>query len=412
MSDDLALVPLHKNRAFLTFWGLGALNSTGRWLETLVFAIFVFDQTGSPFLVASMLMLRLLPMAMFGIFGGIIADRLNRYTILRIASALVAVVALILYGLSSNGLLEVWHIGLASFISGLVWSTDFPVRRTLMSDLAGPSRVSRAMSLDILAGSVTRTLGPLLGGVLYQQVGIEGAFLLGGFLYTCGWILIAMTKRQTETPCSEQRSVLEDIRHGLSILRDHEFLPGLLVVTIIFNVWGYPFISMVPVIAKDFLDLSDGATGFLTSAEGAGALLGAIALSILAKSEHARYFYTLSVLAYCLFAFTFSLSTVLWLSAALLVIVGFVSAAFGAMQSTLVLLNSPTGYQRQMMGVLSVCIGTAPIGFLHIGFLADQFGATTACSITAIEGTLAMIIAIWRWPSLLRRQPTHQESIG
>ena len=82
---------------------------------------------------------------------------------------LEVVVALILYGLSSNGLLEVWHIGLASFISGLVWSTDFPVRRTLMSDLAGPSRVSRAMSLDILAGSVTRTLGPLLGGVLYQQ---------------------------------------------------------------------------------------------------------------------------------------------------------------------------------------------------------------------------------------------------
>ncbi len=408
MSEQVTLVPLHRNPAFLTFWGLGALNSTGRWLETLVFAIFVFDQTSSPFLVASMLMLRLLPMAMFGIFGGIIADRLNRYTILRLASALVTVVALTLYLLASKGLLEVWHIGVASFLSGLVWSTDFPVRRTLMSDLAGPARVSRAMSLDILAGSVTRTLGPILGGVLYQQIGIEGALLLAGCLYAAGWILIAMTKRETESFTSERRSVLEDIRHGLVILRQHEFLPGMLAVTIIFNVWGYPFISMVPVIAKDFLDLSDAATGLLTSAEGAGALLGAIALSILAKSEHSRYFYTLAVLTYCVFALTFSLSNALWLSAILLIIVGFVSAAFGAMQSALVLLNAPPGYQRQMMGILSVCIGTAPIGFLHIGFLAGQFGATTACTITAIEGILAMAFAIWRWPTLLRSQPTHQ----
>ncbi len=80
-------VPLHKNSAFLSLWSLGALNSTGRWLETLVVAIFVFDQTASPFLVASMLVLRLLPMSLFGLFGGIIAQRAGTDRSRRVANA-------------------------------------------------------------------------------------------------------------------------------------------------------------------------------------------------------------------------------------------------------------------------------------------------------------------------------------
>ena len=104
---------------------------------------------------------------------------------------------------------------------------------------------------------------------------------------------------------------------------------------------------MVPVIGKDILALSDALTGFLSSAEGVGALIGAIGLSVFAKSEHSRYFYVLSVVAFCVFAIVFSFSTVLWLSFALLLIVGFVSAAFGAMQTALVLMNAPAGYERQ-----------------------------------------------------------------
>jgi hypothetical protein len=91
----------------------------------------------------------------------------------------------------------------------------------------------------------------------------------------------------------------------------------------------------------------------------------------------------------------------------LLLAVGVVSAGFGAMQSALVLMNSPTGFERQMMGVLSVCIGTAPLGFLHIGLLANWLGAPMACAITAAEGVIAMLIVVWRWPDLLSMQRLH-----
>ncbi len=405
MTESSHLVPLHRNRAFISLLGLGLLNSTGRWLETLVVAIFVLDQTGSPFIVATMLVLRLLPMALFGIFGGVLAQRLNRYSVLRYASGLIVLVAFTIYALAENGLLAVWHLGVASFVSGVVWSSDFPVRRTLMGDLAGPARIARAMSLDVLAGAGTRMLGPLLGGILYQQIGMSGALLLGACLYLSGLTLVWLTPRKIEAKPGEPRSILEDIRAGLKVLGEHDFLPGLLAVTVIFNVFAYPFVSMVPVVGKEVLDLGDALTGLLTSADGAGALIGAIALSLFARSAHSRYYYALSVLAFCLFAVLFSLSTTFQLSFTLLLIVGLASAGFGAMQSALVLINAPTGYERQMMGILAVCIGTAPIGFLHIGVLASLFGPSTACSIVAVEGIIAMLFAFWRWPTLLSPQP-------
>ena len=399
--------PLLRDPAFLALWGVGALNSTGRWLDMLVIAIFVLDRTGSPFMVATMLMLRLLPMALFGLFGGVVAHRFERWRILRLASGCIALVALIIFALASLDAIQVWHLGVASFISGLVWSTDFPVRRTLMSDIAGAPRVSRAMSIDILAGSGTRMLGPLIGGILYQQIGLAGAFLLSVALYCLGLILLMISNRVTLDHSPPTQSIRDNLRDGWRVFRDSATLPGILAVTVVFNVWGFPFVSMVPVFAKEVLGLNAAFTGFLVSAEGAGAFIGALALSLFARSEHTRYYYLAAVLTYCIFALAFSLSTLIWLSTLLLLAVGVVSAGFGAMQSALVLMNSPTGFERQMMGVLSVCIGTAPLGFLHIGLLANWLGAPMACAITAAEGVIAMLIVVWRWPDLLSMQRLH-----
>lgn len=402
--------PLLLDQGFLTLWVLGGLNSTGRWLEMLVIAIFVLDATSSPLAVASMLMLRLLPMALFGAFGGVIAQRFKRLNLLRWASAAIVLCALWLAWLASENALQVWQVGLGSFVSGLAWSTDFPVRRTLMSDIAGPARVGQAMSLDILAGATTRTIGPLVGGLLYAEIGIDGAFLLAAGLYSVGWLPLLLRRSfvvadQPDTVTHTGESVLQSLHSGWQQLTQSRTLPGIVAVTIVFNLWGFPFVSMVPVFGREILALDPAGIGWLVSLEGAGALLGAVALALFARSEHSRYLYVYSVLIYCGFALSFAYSTLFWLSGLLLLAVGFVSAGFGAMQSALVLMNAPAGYERQMMGLLSVAIGTAPLGFLHIGLLADWLGVSLACIVVAIEGLIAMALVLWRWPRLLSLQP-------
>lgn len=400
--------PLLRNRAFLSLLSLGALNSTGRWLEMLVIAIFVFERTRSPFLVASMLMLRLLPMAMFGLFGGVLAHRFQRWWILRFASTSIVVVAFGLYGLADAGLLNIWHVGIASFISGMVWSMDFPVRRTLMSDIAGPHRVSNAMSLDIVAGASTRTLGPVLGGVLYQSLGMASAFALCGVLYALGLVILLAQKQRAAEATTANLAIRKSLAQGWQAMGKSPSLPGILAVTIVFNLWGFPFVSMVPVFAQEVLHLDAAATGLFVSIEGAGALLGALGLSIFARTEQARYLYVGAVILYCVMTFGFAVNSWVPLAGALLLAVGLVSAAFGSMQSALVLMNAPNGMERQMMGILSLCIGTAPLGLLHIGTMADWFGTPIACAITAAEGLVAMLLVLWRWPDLLSEQPLRE----
>jgi len=408
--------PLLLDTDFLTLWILGGLNSTGRWLEMLVVAIFVLDVTGSPLLVASMLMFRLLPMALFGAFGGVIAQRFKRLNILRWASTVIVLCALLLAWLASIDALAVWHVAIGAFVSGLAWSTDFPVRRTLMGDIAGPDRVSRAMSLDILVGAGTRTLGPLLGGWLYVQIGLQGAFLLAAFLYFLGWLLVVLRRafvinaRSDEVVASAE-GVLSSLKDGFKALSLSRTLPGIIAVTVVFNLWGFPFVSMVPVMGREVLGLDAVGVGWLVSAEGAGALLGAIALSLFARSQHSRQLYVFGVLIYCVCAIGFAQSDWIILSAVLLVSVGIASAAFGAMQSALVLMNAPVGKERAMMGLLSVAIGTAPLGFLHMGVLADWLGVQAACGIVATEGLMAMAFVLWRWPGLLAAQATRAEPV-
>lgn len=396
------------DRNFLTLWGVGALNGTGRWLDMLVIAIFVLDTTQSPFLVASMLMLRLLPMAIFGIFGGALAQRFERYHLLRLASLASTLTSLAMWALANNEALEVWHVGLASFVSGLVWSTDFPVRRTLMGEIAGPERVGRAMSLDILAGSITRMLGPLMGGILYEQIGTVGAFAVASAIYGLGLLLLFLPSERKQDSPTDALSLVSSMSAGWSTLKNSSVLSGIMGVTVVFNLWGFPFVSMVPVFGKEILELNDSATGLLVSMEGAGALLGATLLSIFARSEHSRYYFAWAVVTYCIFGFAFATAEVAWLAGALLLMVGFFSAAFGSMQSALILMNSPSGLERQMMGVLAVGIGTAPLGFLQIGMLADYFGVAMACKITAGMGLVGMIVVLLIWPGLLSRQPLRE----
>ncbi len=396
---------LVRDRDFRSLWLVGAIGGTSRWLEMLVIGIFVFDQTGSPFLVASMALLRMLPMGLFGAFGGVIAERFDRRRLMLIVMVVMTVLAGGQALLALADLLEVWHVGLGAFVAGLVWVTDFSVRRTLLGEIAGAERTGAAMSLDIMSSSGTRMLGPVMGGALYAEVGMFGAFGLTAIGYACAAVMLLRLRGTDRSVVHAEDGALESLRAGFAQLRGNRTLVGIFVVTIIFNVWGFPLTSMVPVIGKDVLRLEPDAVGLLASAEGLGAFLGAIGLAVLAAAAWFRRLYFYSVAVYLVVILGFVMSETVWLSALCLLAAGLASAAFASMQSALVLLNSSDSAKGRMMGVLSMCIGTGLIGFLHIGLMADWLGAPRACLVIAIEGMVALAISGILWPELLRRQP-------
>ena len=382
---------------------MGACTATARWLEMLAVGIFVFEETRSPLLVAAMLMLRMLPLGLFGLFGGEIASRFDRRRLLLAAFGALAALACALGGLAAFGRLAVWHVAAGAFIAGLAWVLDFPVRRTLLADIAGSARLGAAMSLDTVASSGTRVLGPVLGGTLYALAGMDGAYLIAAAAYAVAFALLFGLRRVAGQLGDAAGGVVARIRGALRELRRLPVLKGILATTVIFNVWGFPVISMVPVIGAERLRLAPFEIGVLASMEGLGSLVGAFALAAFARRTQFRRLYFLGVLAYLLAAMAFAQSTSALASGILLAILGLSLSAFAAMQSTLVLLNAPEASRQRMMGLLSVCIGSGPLGFAHLGLLAGWLGASTAVLIVAVEGLAALGLAAWKWPGLTVR---------
>jgi MFS family permease len=391
---------LFKDRSFRSVWLSGAIASTMRWLEMLALGIFVFDLTGSPFYVAVLTILRMLPLALLGAFAGAIAERIDRRHIQMLGLLAMTLLSWLLGLLVMNDLIQLWHLAVGSFLNGIFWATEMPTRRTLLGEIAGPDRLGSAMGFDSVTNNGTRMLGPILGGVLLELIGLDGTYFIGTALYAMGFLVMAQLSWQEQRSPGKTGNMLASVIEGLRHVRDNRALVGTLVVTVIFNMFGFPFTSMIPVIGKETLMLSPAEIGLLASAEGAGAVAGALLIAFCSQARFYRKIYLYGTLFYLLMVVIFAQSTLAFVSAALLLSVGLGSAAFSTMQSTLVFISAPPEVRTRIMGVLSVCIGTGPIGFLHLGLLADWFGAPVAITVIAVEGLIALAIAYFVWPEI------------
>jgi MFS family permease len=382
---------------FWRLWFVGMVISTVRWLETVAVAIVVYQQTGSAFLVAVITMLRLLPMALFGAFLGAFAERFDRRLTLAILIGLMAATSATLGVLAWHGPLAIWQLSLGAFINGCGWATDNPLRRMMMGEAVGRERMATAMAFDVGASNASRMIGPTVGGLLLAGIGIEGAFLLSAVLYLTA-IAATLAVRTRLAPSPGAGAVLGRTWEAIVIVFSDKRLAATMVVTVIYNVFGWPFTSMIPVIARDRLALGPEGVGILTSFDGIGAFVGALALAMwLTPGWHARaYIGGVAVYLLGLIAFAFAPTSVL--AAASLLLTGLSGAAFSTLQATIVYLAAPHEMRSRMLGVLSVCIGTGPIGFLLLGWLADRIGAAHATAVTGGLGLLALAITqpLWR----------------
>ena len=382
---------------FSRLWFVGLVIFVVRWLETLAVAVFVWQATHSAFTVAMMTMLRLLPMGLFGAVLGAVAERLDRRLAMLAVVGTSLLVSLVLALLAWAEALAVWHLAVASFINGLSWAADNPVRRLMMGEVVGPERMGEAMSLDVGSNNASRMLGPTVGGLVLAALGIEGTFLLGAALYAmalpAAWMVRVRAPRVTAAV-----SVLARMAEGLRAVRQDRRLVGILTVTVIFNVFGWPFTSMVPVVAQQVLGLETVATGVLASMDGVGAFFGAIAMALWARPALYKRLYVGGMACYLLMVVAFALAPNAVLAGAALFVIGFGQSGFSIMQPTLIYLATPTELRSRVLGILSVAIGTGPIGFLHLGLLADAIGVQAATAATGLEGLLALLLTrpLWR----------------
>jgi len=381
---------------FRRLWLIGLIVFAVRWLEMLVVGVFVYQRTGSAFQVALMTLLRMAPMVMFGPLIGAYVERMQRRRAQLLVSLSMLVTAMVVAALAYAGRLEVWHLALAAFCNGIAWAADNPVRRVMIGEVVGPDRMGSAMAIDVGANNASQMLGPTVGGLVLSSSGVSGAFSISVACYALAVVSALRIQHRNNVAPFIKGAMFAHIIEGLLLARRDKRLVAVLTITITYNVFGWPFTSMIPVIGQDSLHLSPGGIGLLASMTGVGSFIGAAAIALWARQRHFTRLYVGAVLSYLTVMMGVALAPRAFLAGSALLATGLANSGFSVMQATLIYLVAPAEMRSRLYGVLSLCIGSGLMGFINIGVMAELIGAPNATILSGIEGLVAMALT-WRW---------------
>ena len=375
-------------------WLAGFFVNTARWLDFLVLGWVALELTNSPLMVGLAAFCRSAPMMALGLFAGLLADRFHRGRLLVLVQMLNLIAACALALLFGTGIGGFWHLIGLDLVLGVAWAIDFPSRRTVLYTLVGPGRLANAVSLESASMQGTKMIGPLAGGVLLAWVGPSGCYLALAALFLGALLLVlALTRRVRLASASVAESVVASVVTGFREVCARPTIVAVLAITIVMNVLVFPYQQMLPVFARDVLVVGPELLGLLIAADGLGALTGALVVaSRRSLTGHRRIFAGGSLLAATLVV-GLALSPWYFVSLPLQFVIGIAESGFGTMQSTLILLDAPERARGRVMGILSVCIGTQPLGSLWTGFATSHVGAPTATALGALFA-LALIAAM------------------
>lgn len=384
---------------FLRLWLVGAFANAMRWLELLVSGLFAYEATHSALAVTVVVALRQLPQLTFGAFAGAISEAVNRKTIVLLALIVPATVSTVLASLATTGHLALWHVALGNLVSGTMWSTEMSTRRRMVGEVAGPHRIVPAIALDSVTNAATRMIGPLLGGAAFEWLGMKGAYTLTAFVQFAAAFALASLVHPQITRRLDLARIPAEIAEGLAYARTKSTILLVYGVTIVTNAFAFSYTGLLAPLGLGAFKVSPALTGLLAAAEPMGALMGGalIALGLLRMDRRmtfaggAAFFMVALVIT--------ALSPSYWLAFTALLLGGFGTAGFGNMQTTLMLTESPPDMRSRLMGIVTVCIGTGPLGVLGAGALAREVGprvAILAMATLGLAATLALVLALRR----------------
>src|SRR5262245_26479436 len=383
-------------------WAIGGLTGVARWLEFVAVAIFAYELTRSPELVALLAVLRMVPYVLLGFLVGAVADAIDRKRLLLASFATMVLASSTMLIITGAGAGTYAAVAAIVMVSGAFWTTDMPVRRRLLVDAVRTESVAAALGFDNATMYATRALGPLIGGATYQVLGISGIYALIAISYLACLVLAARVavKPQTVPVASSARGRLGFLLPPLELILDRRF-QIIMGVTLVYNLWCWPFIGMVPVIGQKDFALTPALVGALSACDGIGGTIGAMAVGLLAQPRTLFRFYYLGTFACLLLMFILALNLSVGTAVAILLLTGLAAAAFSSTQYALVHNIAPPEMRGRATGVLSIFIGSSMLGHWHAGLVFERLGSVAAIELMASEGLAAMLVLAalwWRTP--------------
>ena len=377
-----------KHRNFQLFFSGQLISLIGTWMQTVAQSWLVYRMTGSSLLLGSVGFASQFPVFLMAPVGGMVADRVNRHRVVIATQAAAMILALILATLTLTHRVTVPQIFVLAALLGVVNAFDIPGRQSFLVDMVGREDLMNAIALNSSMFNGARVIGPAIAGILVAKIGEGWCFFANGISYIA--VIAGLLMMKIDCPArSKSDSPLDDIVEGFRWASRTGPIRALLLLLGLVSLVGMPYTVLMPLFADRILHGGARGLGILMGFTGIGALLGALTLALRSGVRGLGRLVALTCAGFGVSLIAFSFSRNFWLSAVLLIPVGFCIMLQMACSNTLIQSMVPDALRGRVMAVYSMMfMGMAPFGALLGGALADRLGAP----ITVATGAVASIV--------------------
>ena len=381
-------------RDFRVLW-FGAFTSTiGTWMQKVAQSWLVLTITGpsSAFFLGLDSFLGELPILLFTLIGGVVADRRDRRQLLLSSQYVQMTTAFTLAGLVYMDVIRIWHVLALSVITGLAQAFGGPAHQSLMPSLVPKEHLPNAIAFNSIQFNLARVIGPLLAGAALAAFGMVACFGLNGlsFLAVIAALLSLHIKHIPATTTTRMR---QELKSGFAFVRENRGLIGLSVLGFATTFLGNPVLTFLPLFTKNVFAGGVNEYTYLMAAAGGGAVTGALVVAWLGKFPHMGRALLILQFLFGVLVVVFAVTRVFWLNAVLLFAAGACMVMVFAMLSSLVQLNAPNEMRGRVMSIYMVAFrGGMPVGSLIAGWMATL---TSAPAVLITNGVLLTAVAAW-----------------
>jgi MFS family permease len=390
-----------KHRNFRLFFSGQLISFTGTWMTTTAQGWLVYQLTGSKALLGLVAAAASAPMLFFATWGGWVADRYPKRSVIVVTQACQMVISLAMAALVWSGLVQPWHIIALSVLGGITMAFDMPARQSFVIEMTSREDLMNAISLNSSAFNCARIVGPSIAGFLMVQVGIPACFLIDGLSFIAVIAGLLLMRLPKHTPIKSESSAIGQALEGFRYVWGHRRVLTILSLFTVVGIFGWSYSVLLPAFAHDVLHLGANGYGTLMAGSGVGALVAALTVASAGHILPTRFMALGGIgifsVALALFAFTRNL----YLETLLLAIVGFGIVLYFSTSNTVLQSIVPDEMRGRVMGIWTLIFGgMIPLGSLQAGLMADLLGTPATIATGALICAVAALVTL----NIIRRR--------
>jgi MFS family permease len=388
--------------AFRLLFGSTLATNSGFWMWNVAIGWLALILTDSPFFVGLVGFTAGIPTLLFGPFGGVLIDKFPRKTILLLAQTVISITAVTVSVLLFLDALQPWMLLVGAFLNGMSMSLVFPTRSAMVANIIPKPQLPNAIAINSAGLNATRVIGPALAGPSIAIFGVEGTFAICAGLQVSSFLFSLRLPWSPASDSGRGSGVFTSIALGFQTVWGSERLLGLFTLAAIPTLCLMPHVHLMPVFARDELMIGSTGLGILMAVAGVGAVLGSLFVAAARTLPTRPVILLIGSSTFATVLILFSITPYPILAGFFLLIGGFASAVFLAVNNTLVQLNVDDQVRGRVLGIYGLTWGLMPVGTLPAGAIADAYGAPAAMITLAVTALILIAVVAIRFPTLRR----------